>query len=520
MTNAQAPDAAGRGATYRATFAISIVLGLGILALVNYIGSRRYARFDWTSSGLYSLSEKTRNVLKDLKTPVIVTVFMTPGVPLYPEVDELLKRYKAAGPMLTVETLDPTRNPVRAKAFVEETGVRNLAVVFRSGEKKKIVTEDKIVEYDYARARMGGEPTVKNFRGEQEFTSAILAVTQQKTPKVVFTTGHGERRFDDARSRDGYSEVAESLKADNCTVEEWASLGAAEVPAGTDLVVVAGPRTAFTEGERETLKKYLDAGGRALLFLDVELTPGTAASSLSDFGLNPLLGAMGLTLDSDVVLDPKNALPLMGPETVFAKSFRSHPITRLLTGTAVVFPLARSVSIAEKPAPGWKATALVETSADGWGETNIRELQKTGRPAKDDKDVKGPVCLAAAAEQDVPAEAKPAATPAETKPGEAKPGGGKPQEAAKKRGRVVAFGDSDWASNAGIANAANRLLLSSAANWALEREALVAIPPKNADQVAVTLSRQNVLTIALFVLLVLPASAVAMGLAIWIRRRR
>ncbi len=470
---------------------------------MNYVGSRRYVRFDWTSSGLYSLSEKTRNVLKDLKSPVNVTVFMTPGTPLYPEVDELLKRYKAACPMLTVETLDPTRNPVRAKAFVEETGVRNLAVVFRAGDRKKIVTEDRIVEYDFSRARMGGEPTVKNFHGEQEFTSAILAVTQQKTPKVVFTTGHGERPFDSPRARDGFSEVAESLKNDNCTVEGWASLGAADVPAGTDLVVVAGPRTAFTEPERAALGRYLDGGGRALFFLDVELTPGSP--TLADFGLNPLLASMGLTLDSDVVLDPKNALPLMGPETVFAKSFRTHPVTRLLTGSAVVFPLARSVSVAATPAPGWTATPLVETSADGWGETDIKELQKSGRPAKDDKDVKGPVCLAAAAESAGPEEAAARAV-AKTEP--------------KKRARVVVFGDADWASNAGIANAANRLLVSSAANWALEREALVAIPPKNADQVAVTLSRRDVGMIAFFVLLLLPAAAVAMGLAIWVKRRR
>ena len=90
----------------------------------------------------------------------------------------------------------------------------------------------------------------------------------------------------------------------------------------------------------------------------------------------------------------------------------------------------------------------------------------------------------------------------------------------KKRARVVVFGDADWASNAGIANAANRLLVSSAANWALEREALVAIPPKNADQVAVTLSRRDVGMIAFFVLLLLPAAAVALGLAIWVKRRR
>ena len=492
--------------TYRATLAISVVLGLGILALVNYIGSRRYARFDWTTTHRYSLSDKTANVLKDLKTPVQVTVFMTGGTPLYPEVDELLKRYRAKSPMLTVETLDPTRNPARAKTFVEEMGLRNFAVVFRAGDKKKIVTEDRIVEYDYTRARMGGDPSVKSFRGEQEFTSAILAVTQGKAPKVLFTSGHGERAFDAARSREGFSEVAESLKADNCAVETWASLGAAAVPEGADLVVVAGPRSPFTEAERDVLKKYLDAGGRALLFLDVEFRPG-AARTLSDFGLVPLLSSMGMTLDSDVVVDPKNALPMMGAETVFAKSYRAHPVTKLLTGMPVVFPLARSVSVEKAPVAGWKATPLVETSGDGWGETNLADLEKSGHPKKDDKDVPGPVTLAAAVESD------------ET-PGAAAAGGAKPAGAPKKKGRVVVFGDADWASNAGIANAANRLLLSSAANWALERESLVAIPPKSADQLAVTLTRRDIGQVAFVVMLLLPLAAIAMGVAIWARRRK
>ncbi|MGZ6970646.1 MAG: GldG family protein, partial [Thermoanaerobaculia bacterium] len=452
----------------------------------------------------------TLNVLRDLKTPVTVTVFMTPErTVFYSEVDELLKRYKAKSPMLTVETLDPTRNPVRAKTFVEETGLRNLAVVFRAGEKKKIVTEDRIVEYDYSRARMGGEPSVKSFRGEQEFTSAILSVTQAKAPKVLFTSGHGERSFGAAQSREGFSEVAESLKADNCTVEEWASLGAAEVPEGADLVVVAGPRTPFTEPERDVLKKYLDAGGRVLFFLDVEFPRGTG-STLSDFGLGPLLTSLGLKLDSDVVVDPKNTLPGMGAETVFAKSFRSHPVTKLLAGLPVVFPLARSVSVTQAPVPGWKVTPLVETSPEGWGETNLKDLEKSGRPKKDDDDVKGPVSLAAAVEADEPRQTVP--------DGGAK--GGEAPKTPKKRARVVVFGDADWASNAGIANAANRLLLSSAVNWALERESLVAIPPKNADQIAVTLTRRDIGQVAFVVLLLMPLTAVAMGIAIWARRRK
>jgi len=483
--------------TYRATVGAAIGLGLGILLLVNYIGGKRYARFDWTKSGLYTLSPKTVNVLRDLKTGVTATVFMSENSPLFRETREILSRYQARTGMLTVETIDPVRNRARAEALVKEYGVRGGSVVFRSGEKKKYVTEDQLAEYDFSRARMGGEPTIKAFKGEQEFTSAILSVTQTKTPKVLFTSGHGERKLD-GRGRDGFFTLAETLRRDNCTVEEWASLGATAVPEGTDCLVVAGPRTAFTEPERETIRKYLEAGGRALLFLDVEFLPGSGRQ-MSDFGLGPLLSGFGLRLDADVVVDPKNALPMFGADTLFARAFRPHPITSLLEGSQVVFPLARSVSVVENAAAGFTRTVLVETSADGWGETDLRNLET--KVAKDDKDVKGPVSLGVAVES------------------APKPEGTEGDKAAAKKVRLVAFGDADFATNGGVANAANLYLLSAAANWVMERESLVAIPPKAADQVAVTLSRGAIGEIALVVLLILPASAVALGLAIWVRRR-
>jgi ABC-type uncharacterized transport system involved in gliding motility auxiliary subunit len=486
--------------TYRATVGAAILIGLGILLLVNYIGSKRYRRFDWTGSGLYTLSEKTENVLKGLKTPVTATVFMTEGSPLFRETQEILGRYKAKTPLLTVETLDPTRNRARAEALVKEFGVRGGTVVLRAGEKKKYVTEEQLVEYDFARSRMGGEPAIKTFKGEQEFTSAILAVTQTRVPKVLFVTGHGERKFD-GRGRDGFYAVAETLRRDNCTVEEWQSLGAKEVPPGTDCLVVAGPHTSFTAPEVEVLKRYLAEGGRALFFLDVEFAPGSRGA-VSDFGLEPLLADFGLKLDNDIVIDPKNALPMFGADTIFARSFRPHPVTKLLQGSAVVFPLARSVSVVEKPPALYRDTVLVETSAEGWGETNLKDIEK--KVEKDEKDIKGPVSLAAAVES------------AEPKAGAGAEARG---ETPKPKSRIVVVGDADFASNGGISNAGNLFLLTAAANWVMEREALVAIPPKNADQVAVTLSRGDIARITFIVLLVLPAAAIAMGIAIWMRRR-
>src|SRR5258706_10947025 len=114
----------GNRNVYRLTFGASIVIGLGILVLLNWLGARHYRRFDWTKSGLYTLSDKTVKVLKELKTPVSVVVFMTEGSPLHAETQELLRRYKAKSSLISVESLDPVRNRARAEALVKEFAIR------------------------------------------------------------------------------------------------------------------------------------------------------------------------------------------------------------------------------------------------------------------------------------------------------------------------------------------------------------------------------------------------------------
>ena len=61
-----------------------------------------------------------------------------------------VSRYQAASPKLEVEYLDPERNIARAEAVVKELGIRLNTVVFRSGDRKKYVEEDKLAEFDYA----------------------------------------------------------------------------------------------------------------------------------------------------------------------------------------------------------------------------------------------------------------------------------------------------------------------------------------------------------------------------------
>ena len=69
-----------------------------------------------------------------------------------------------------------------------------------------------------------------------------------------------------------------------------------------DVVVVAGPQTAFLAPESEALDKFFAGGGRALIMIDPVL-PGPGAPP-SDLGFRGLAEKYGLKIGDDIVIDP------------------------------------------------------------------------------------------------------------------------------------------------------------------------------------------------------------------------
>ncbi|HVR28851.1 MAG TPA: GldG family protein, partial [Thermoanaerobaculia bacterium] len=292
-----------------------VLLVAALVLIVNYFGWKYWKRFDWTSGQLYSLSEKSSAVVADLDQDVEVIVFMTPASQLYVPVTELLSRYQAASSRISVRVLDPDRNPAEARRLLEENQMRSLnSVVLRSSEgERRVIEEADLAEYDYSGMQVGRGPQIREFLGEQLFTGAILELVEQRRPRILFTAGHGESAPDDVSPR-GFSSAQDLLGRDNFEVETWHSLGQDRVPAGTDLVVVAGPQVGFLEPELETLTRYLLDGGRVLLLLD----PIVSAAGLERTGFGPWLESYGVRLGEDIVVDPANPLPFYSAETFFA----------------------------------------------------------------------------------------------------------------------------------------------------------------------------------------------------------
>lgn len=521
------------------TLGVGAVLIVALFIMANYLAIRHYARFDWTSNKLYSLSQKSLAIVEGIDQEIDLVVYVDPESPVYGPLNQLLSSYGAANSKLNKRVVDPAKNLIEAQRLGQRYNLeRDNVVIVANGDDRRVIDAFELAEIDYSGAQMGQAPKISEFKGEQLITSALLALIEARKPNVLFTTGHGEAALERGSAR-SLSQAKDLLGGDNFEIEEWSSLGKDEVPTGTDLLVIAGPTTNFLPPELEVLTHYLDSGGRLLLMLDPVFAEG---SGLVDLGFTEWLTDYGVEIRDDVVIDPSSELPFFGPETIYTDAYGSHPVVDALAQrrTRVLMPLARSVSKVDVPPVGVEVAELVRTSPSGWGETKLDALEQ--EVALDDEDVQGPVTLAVAlsfeVENDTAADTGTADTASEETAGEASQTAedGEPAEEvaepddtvaddetaeeAAREARMVVFGDLDFASDSQIANGENAVLLLNALNWLVKREELIDIDPRKPEETNLTLSQGELSQVYFLVLVALPGLAVAFGIWIYMRRRR
>ena len=485
---------------YGAAGVVGLILVVGLVLIANWLGGRHYQRWDWTSTRLYSLSEKSLNLVGALEDDIEVVVFMVPGSPLYDQVHELLSRYQAASGRITVEYIDPDKEPLRTTQLTQQYGVSVAdTVVFILGDRTKYVTAEQMVEYDYSGMQYGQQPTITAFKGEEQFTSAILSLVETDVPKIYFVTGHGEAGLTavgtGALAQRSLSVLADALRRENMEASD-VSLLSGEVPSDADVLVIVGPTTPYTGTEIEALGAYLEGGGRLLVALDPLIEPdGTMRATR----LESFLADRGVLVGDDLVVDPSRKLPFFDLSAVYLSDFAAHPVTQGLEGIAVLFTVTRSLVTDSD-----SARVLVETSSEGWGETDLGMLLR-GEPVVFDEglDTMGPVAVAVVVEEPVAG--------LQTEGGDAADG--------EATSRLAVFGDSDFLTDVEVGNAGNLILGMNTLNWMTSRELSMGIPPRDVEDLSVFISQQKMRIIQVIVLLVMPGAAIAMGLLVWRRRK-
>src|SRR6185295_12065826 len=357
----------GRQARYGTLAGVSVLVVLGILVAINYIGSKQNKRWDLTANKQFSLSDQSRNVLAKLDSPMQIRVFAQE--PEFQRYRDKLKEYEYASKKVTTEYIDPDKKPTVAR----QAGIQTYGtIVFDYKGRTERVTSD----------------------AEQELTNTVIKVVSGKQRKVYFTQGHGEHDTG-ASDRDGYNAISTALGRENYTVDKVVLAQAGAVPDDAAIVIAAGPKIDFFPAEIDALKKYLDKAGKLLLELDPPDKPDSPPLS----NLIALAHDWGFEIGNNVVVDASGMGRLIGTDASVpvVSTYPNHPITdrfQLITA----FPLARSVAPVAGGVNGHTPQAIAETGPRSWAEADIKGLMTTGQVSLDEAkgDKKGPVSIAAA----------------------------------------------------------------------------------------------------------------------------
>src|SRR2546422_9066625 len=107
-----------RQTKYGAYVAVYVLVVLLIIGAANYLADRYNKTYDATSNKIFSLSDQTKKVVSNLKQDVKIYYFDQTSrlneSRLGPSPRDLLGRYGNLSPKVTVEYVDPVRNPKKA----------------------------------------------------------------------------------------------------------------------------------------------------------------------------------------------------------------------------------------------------------------------------------------------------------------------------------------------------------------------------------------------------------------------
>jgi ABC-type uncharacterized transport system involved in gliding motility auxiliary subunit len=452
---------------------VSVLVALGILIAINYIGKRQNKRWDLTNAKQYSLSDQTRNVLTKLDSPLEILVFAQE--PEFPIFRDRLKEYEYASKKVSTQYIDPDKQRTLAQQnAVQQYGT----VIFKYKDRTERVTQNS----------------------EQDLTNGIIKAVSGQQKKVYFTQGHGEKD-PTSTERDGLGTVGDGLKRENYTVEKLVVAQSGSIPDDASVVVVAGPATDFFPPEIAALKAYLAKNGKLLLMLD----PPSKADGAQPTSLIALAHDWGMDVGNNIVVDASGMGRLLGTDASVpvAASYPQHPIVDRFN-VITAYSMVRSVDPVSGGVNGHTAQTFVESSPRSWGEVDIKGLLTSGEVALDEgKDKPGPVSLAVAV----------------SAPSTEAPAAGAAPDAPKAETRVVVFGDSDFPSNGVLGIQGNRDLFMNTLGWLSQQENLISIRPKEADDRRITLTATQQNNITWMSLLLVPAAIFGTGIYGWWRRR-
>ncbi len=299
-----------------------------ILAVVGVLSSRWFFRVDLTAEKRFTLSPKTRNILRNLDKDVYVQVFLDGEMPvgfkrMRTAIKDMLDEFEAyAGKHLTYEFINPSEGKTvkeRNKYYQElyKKGLRPTDVQQRDKEggiSSKIIFPGAVINYngqEMAVNFLNNNPSLPaavnlnhSIEGiEYKLILGINTLSADTVYRIAFLEGHGE--LPEIEVEDAEKELSRYFNIDRGVIG-----GKPGILDQYAAVVIAKPYKPFSEADKFVLDQYVMHGGKILWLLDKVMIDADsliyASSTVGyplDLRLNDMLFKYGVRLEGSLIQD-------------------------------------------------------------------------------------------------------------------------------------------------------------------------------------------------------------------------
>ncbi len=304
---------------------------IGILVVVNFAGHFFFKRFDLTADKRYTLSQTSLNIIKEVKEPLYVDVFLEGNFPgefkkLQTETQQLLEEFKAYNPNVIFQFVNPLdkeedREKTMQKFYERGLTPLNVTMDEKGKQTQEVVFPWAVVTYGNKSSKV---PLLKNMMGastaekvvssvqhlEYAFANAFNTVSKTREKKVAIIKGNGE--LHELLIADFLKSVRENYYIGPFTLDSVAKSPENTLKAlqNYDLAIIAKPTEAFTDEEKQVLDQYLVRGGKTLWLIDqvnmeMDSLMGTGENLAypRDLNLNDMFFKYGIRIKPDLIKD-------------------------------------------------------------------------------------------------------------------------------------------------------------------------------------------------------------------------
>ncbi|MFZ1693824.1 MAG: gliding motility-associated ABC transporter substrate-binding protein GldG [Flavobacteriales bacterium] len=328
----------------RITDLTELLVGIGIVALLLFIGSFARVRIDLTSEQRYTLTPATKELVQGLEDILYVKVYLTGELPadlkqLERATRDVLDEMHAVHPdHVQYSFIDPSAEPddrARKEQYdkLQDAGLvySSIRVKEKGGFSEKIIFpgalvtfREKTVPVQLLKTQLrtpDADMVARSITNvEYELASGIRQSTTRQRPRIAFLEGHGElaaiETADIAQALGAQYDVGRVSIDGRVDALSTKNEGVRYRVNNYEALIIAKPDSTFSDRDRYVLDQFVMNGGRILWCIDA-MDPHLdslrqrqfSMATARELGIEELLFAYGARLNKDLVLD-KSCAPI------------------------------------------------------------------------------------------------------------------------------------------------------------------------------------------------------------------